>query len=288
MGNILNNKIAIITGASRGIGAAIAERFAAEGAKVVITARTSEPGARLPGSLQETAERIRARGGECMCISGDLSKEADRERIIAETLEQWGGIDILVNNAAFARFSPTHRQEPKHVQLSLGINFIAPLHLTQLVVPVMIERGGGWILNLSSDTARRPASGPYQTDDRAYRFHTAASPNLYGATKAALERLTAGWAMELASDSIALNTLAPVEAVASEGALDSGSIDELAFFEPIESMAEAALALCSKPRDQLTGRITFSLPLLEELGIPVRTLDGLTKLDNVPTAPQKA
>lgn len=285
MPNTLKNKVAIVTGASRGIGAAIAARFAAEGARVVITARTDEPGGKLPGSLQQTAARIRAFGGECLTVAGNLANEADREHIVSETLAHWGQVDILVNNAAFARFGPTIEQEPKHVQLSLGINFIAPLHLGQLVLPSMTERGGSWILNLSSDTARKPGHGPYHSEDRAYRFHDTASPSLYGSTKAALERLTSGWAMELASESIAINTLAPVEAVASEGALDSGSIDSEAFFEPIEAMAEAALALCSGPRESLTGRITYSLPLLEELGISVRSLDGHTELKNVPAAP---
>lgn len=286
MPDSLASKVAIVTGASRGIGAAIAERFAAEGAKVVITARTAEPGGRLSGSLQETAERIRAKGGECLCVTGDLSKDADRERIVAETLKHWQGVDILVNNAAFARFGPTLEQQPKHVALSLGINFVGPLHLSQLVLPSMKERGGGWILNLSSDTARKPQPGPYDESDRAYRFHNTASPSLYGSTKAALERLTTGWAMELASESVAINTLAPVEAVASEGALDSGSIDEQAFFEPVEAMAEAALALCSKPGTTLTGRNTYSLHLLEELGIPVQSLDGLNPLEDVPPAPR--
>lgn len=287
MSLMLKDKVAIITGASRGIGAAIAARFAAEGAKVVITARTSEPGGRLPGSLKETAERIHAQGGECIYVTGDLAQADDRERIMAAALEKWGGVDILVNNAAFAKFGPTLQQQAKHLDLSLGINFVAPLHLSQLAVPSMTERGGGWILNLSSDTSRKAEPGPYQEDDRSYRFHNTTSPSLYGATKAALERLTTGWAMELASQSIAINTLAPVEAVASEGALDSGSIDDVAFFEPIEAMAEAALALCSGPRATLTGRITYSLHLLEELGIKVRTLDGTAELENVPTAPQK-
>lgn len=286
MSGTLNNKVAIITGASRGIGAAIAERFAAEGARVVITARTAEPGGRLPGSLQETEARIKAKGGECLSITADLAQETDREQIIAQTLAHWGGVDILVNNAAFARFGETRKQQSKHVQLSLSINFMAPLHLSQLAIPSMIERNGGWILNLSSDTSRKPVQGPYQQDDRSYRFHNTASPSLYGATKAALERLTTGWAMELAGDGVAMNTLAPVEAVASEGAMDSGSIDEQAFFEPIEAMAEAALALCSGPRQSMTGRTVYSLNLLEELGIPVRSLDGKTELGNVPSAPR--
>lgn len=286
MPQLLSDKVAIVTGASRGIGAAIAKRFAAEGAKVIITARTAMPGGRLPGSLEETAAAIREQGGECLCITADLSKPTDRERIIAETLNRWDRVDILVNNAAIARFGPTAGQTAKYVSLSLEINFVAPLHLSQLVLPSMKARGGGWILNLSSDTARKPNPGPYEKNDRAYRFHNTASPTLYGSTKAALERLTSGWAMELAEDSVALNTLSPVEVVASEGALDSGSIDDLAFFEPLESMAEAALALCSRPVTALTGRIASSLLLLEELGIPVRSLNGLNKINDVPPAPR--
>lgn len=286
MPGLLTHKVALVTGASRGIGAAIAERFAAEGASVVITARTGHPGGKLPGSLEETAARIRARGGECLCVTGDLSREADREQLVATALEHCGGVDILVNNAAFARFKPTTEQQARHVQLSLGINFIAPLHLSQLALPSMTQRGGGWILNLSSATASNPGHAPYHSEDRAYRFHNTSSPTLYGATKAALERLTTGWAMELASQSIAVNCLAPVEAVASEGALHSGSIDEQAFFEPIEAMAEAALALCSRPQATLSGRTAMSLYLLEELGVPVRSLDGLTTLDDVPPAPR--
>ena len=217
MPNSLNNKVAIITGASRGIGAAIAERFAAEGAKVVLVARTSEPDGKLPGSLNETAARIRAKDGDCLCVQADLGSETDRERIVNETIAYYGGVDI-------------------------------------------------------------PAPAPYDPNDRAYRFHTTHSPTLYGSTKAALERMSTGMAMEVAADNVAVNTLAPVEAVASEGALKSGSIDDIAHMEPIEAMAEAALALCSRPQDRLSGRIALSLPLLRELDVTVMGLDGTSPL----------
>lgn len=280
MPNILQNKIAIITGASRGIGAGIAERFAAEGAKVVLVARTSAPGGKLPGSLDETAARIRAKGGDCLCIQADLGSETDRERIVSETVAHYGGVDILVNNAAWARFAPSYAQPPERVELAYAVNFFAPLHLSQLVIPLMKTRGGGWILNLSSATSNIPAPAPYDTNDRAYRFHTTHSPTLYGSTKAALERMSTGMAIEVAADNIAVNTLAPVEAVASEGAIKSGSIDDIAHMEPIEAMAEAALALCSRPQDRLSGRISLSLPLLRELGVTAMRLDGATALPN--------
>ena len=278
MHRTLSNKVAIVTGASRGIGAAIAERFAAEGAHVALIARTSAPGGKLPGSLDETAARLRAQGGDCLCIQADLGSATDRERIVTETLAHFGGVDILVNNAAWARFAPSYAQPPERVELAYAVNLFAPLHLSQLVLASMKARGGGWILNLSSATSNIPPPAPYDANERAYRFHTTHSPTLYGSTKAALERMSTGLAMELAADNIAVNTLAPVEAVASAGALKSGSIDELAHMEPIEAMAEAALALCSRAQNTLSGRISLSLPLLRELGVKVMNLDGASPL----------
>ena len=191
MASTLNNKVAIITGGSRGIGAAIAERFAAEGAKVVLVARTRAPGGKLPGSLDETAARIRAQGGNCHCVQADLGSAGDRERIVTETVAHYGGVDILVNNAAWARFAPSYAQPPERVELAYAVNVFAPLHLSQLVIPLMKACGGGWILNLSSVTSKLPPPAPYDPNERAYRFHTTHSPTLYGSTKAALERMSA-------------------------------------------------------------------------------------------------
>ncbi|MGV8805929.1 MAG: SDR family NAD(P)-dependent oxidoreductase [Polaromonas sp.] len=278
MTDTLKNKVAIITGASRGIGAAIAERFAAEGAKVVITARTLDADGKLPGSLRETAGRIRARGGECHCVQADLSDPVDRARIVPEALAHFGGLDILVNNAAWARFKPTREQLPRYTHLAFEINYFAPLELAQQAIESMVARGGGWILNLSSTTSQHPDAAPYDPKNRSFQFHQHMSPTLYGSTKAALERLSAGLAAELAPVNIAVNTLAPVEAVASVGALKSGAIDAVAHLEPEEAMAEAALQLCSRPQAQFSGRCALSLPLLRELGVAVRMLDASAPL----------
>ena len=274
MPETLKNKVAIVTGASRGIGAAIAYRFAAEGAKLVISARTVKPDGRLPGSLEETAARIRATGAEVHCVQADLGDPTDRARIVPEAIARFGGVDVLVNNAAWARFRPTVKQTPKDTHLAFEINYFAPLELSQQSIPSMIGRGGGWILNLSSATSKHPEPAPYDTANRYFGFHVHSGPTLYGSTKAALERMSAGFAAELAASHIAVNTLAPVEAVASEGALETGTIDAGAHMEPVEAMAEAALALCSRPPAQLSGRCVLSLPLLRELGLAVRTLDG--------------
>ena len=283
----LTGQVMIVTGASRGIGAAIAYRFAAEGARLVITARTLEPDGKLPGSLRETADRIRALGAEVHCVQADLSDPASRARIVPETVERFGGVDILVNNAAWARFRPTLQQLPKHAHQAFEINFFAPLELAQQAIPLMRERGGGWILNLSSETSRRPAAAPWNTTERYHQFHVHSGPTMYGSSKAALERMTAGFAAELAGSGIAMNALAPVEAVASEGAIASGTVDDGAHWEPMEAMAEAALALCTCDPEAISGRCVLSLPLLAELGRTVMTLDGRSALAGftLPRAP---
>lgn len=277
----LVGKVAIVTGASRGIGAAIAKRFAAEGARVALVARTVEEGdSKLAGSLHEVAEWIRAHGGECVCIAADLSDEESRKRIVPQAIEAFGGVDILVNNAAWGRYRPAHQQRLRDLRLAWEINVVAPLDLTQQCLESMKSRGAGWVVNLSSATADLPHPAPYDFNERYIDFNLNVGPTLYGSTKAALQRLSAGLAVELAPYHIAVNTLAPVEAVASEGAVELGVIDAGAHYEPPEAMAEAALALSTRPAARLSGRITLSLELLRELGM--NTVMGLDGHDPLP------
>ncbi|MBK6581788.1 MAG: SDR family NAD(P)-dependent oxidoreductase [Gammaproteobacteria bacterium] len=272
----LEGKVAIVTGASRGIGAALAIRLAAEGARVTLVARTVEEGSsRLPGSLNSVAGRIRDMGGECICIAANLAKEKERSHIVPETIARFGGVDILVNNAAWCRYQATHEQRLKDVRQTFEINVVAPLHLTQQAIPSMKERGAGWVVNLSSATVNLPDPAPYDFEKRYTMFNLHAGPSMYAATKACLERMTAGQAVELAQYNIAVNTLAPVEAVMSEGAIEIGTVDAGAHLEPEEAMAEACLELSSRPASELSGRILLSLDLLRELGMnTVRTLGG--------------
>jgi len=271
---LLAGKVAIVTGASRGIGAAIARRFAAEGAAVAIVARTVEPGGQLPGSLRETAELIRAAGGRCETIQADLADPESRARIVPEAVAHFGRLDILVNNAAWARFMPIWEATPRQMHLAFQMNVFAPHELSQQALPFMQEQGQGWILNISSVTSNLPDPAPYDSSDRFVQFNMQGHPNIYGTSKAALNRLTAGWAIECADMGIAANALSPVGAVASEGALAVGGWDERDHLEPVEAMAEAALQLCHRPAAELSGQAVCSLPLLERLGVPIRGLDG--------------
>ncbi|MDE2596900.1 MAG: SDR family NAD(P)-dependent oxidoreductase [Sphingomonadales bacterium] len=274
MTGVLAGKVAIVTGASRGIGAAIARRFAAEGAKVALVARTLEPGGALAGSLAETVATIAEAGGEAVAIQADLASPEGRAGIVPEAVARFERLDILVNNAAWARFVPICEAQPKHFDLAFQVNLHAPQHLSQAALPHLRAAGQGWILNISSATADLPPPAPWDANDRYIAFNRDGHATLYGASKAALDRLTAGWAVELSRERIAINSLAPVGAVASEGALEVGGWDEHDHIEPIEAMAEAALQLCHCTAAELNGQVVRSLPLLERLGVAVRTLDG--------------
>jgi citronellol/citronellal dehydrogenase len=264
-----SGKRALVTGASRGIGAAVAERLAAEGADVAITARTAETHPRLAGSLGETAERLGRYGGKVAVIVADLTDEHDRGRIVPEAVAQLGGpVDILVNNAAAAMYAPVLDFPLKRRRILFEANVFAPVDLTAAAAPAMVEAGCGWIINVSSGAAR-PWDGP--PFDLGSQGSTVAT---YGASKAALNRLTNAMAAELDGTGVRVNTVEPRAAVMSEGAAalvgETLPADKL---EPMEHMVEAVVALCDCPAE-VTGRSFVSLDLLDDWGIEVRGLDG--------------
>lgn len=262
MAGRLEGKVAIVTGASRGIGAEIAERFAAEGAKVLITARTKGKGENaMDGSLDETAQRIVAAGGVAEIQVADMSRPEDREAVVATAEGAFGKVDILVSNAAVTWFTPVADFQDKKFRLMFEVQVTAPFHLAQLVIPTMRKNGGGNILNISSGAAKHPQQ-PY--GPRAMRGGT-----VYGMCKGALERFSTGLAAELFDDNIAVSALSPNQVVPTPGTihhhLTTGDDDPNA--EPTSVMAAAALELCARPAAELTGRIAYSQDLLNELGV---------------------
>jgi citronellol/citronellal dehydrogenase len=258
-------KIALVTGASRGLGKAIAERFAAEGAAVAITARTLDPDPRYAGSLRETRDGIEAAGGKAVAIQADLSRSEDRERLMAEVVEQVGAPDILVNNAAVTFLRPLDGFPEKRARLMVEMHVLAPLHLTQLALPAMRERSRGWVLMLTSLAGERIDGPPFSDFDRSAGF------GMYGTAKAAMSRLAQSFAAELHDDGIAVNAAAPSDPVATPGA---GTLDlAKTRTEDISLITETAFILCTGDPAVLTGRVAHTQPFLAEMGRSQQSFD---------------
>ena len=277
MGESCAGKRALVTGASRGLGRAMAQRLASEGAVVAAVARTLRPGdGTYAGSLAETVALIEAAGGRAVAVPFDLGDSAlDRTELVGSVEERLGGaVAILVNNAAAARHYDVRfaTMTSRLFHETVALNVWAAWDLALAALPAMRAQGSGWILNVSSRAAEPKLGPPFHVPSRV------GAQCVYGASKAMLDRPTTGAAAELWEDGIAVNALAPEAAVATENAVTTAGVTA-EISEPAETFAEAALALCSGDPKVLTGRVAYSLSLLVELDRPVRTLDGTALVD---------
>lgn len=259
----MEGRVALVTGASRGIGEAIAARFASEGAAVAVTARTVEEGDHpLPGSISATVASIRDDGGVAIAVAADLGRAEDRRRLVDTVTDELGPIDVLVNNAAITWFEPVIGFDEGHWRTMFEVQVRAPFELAQLVLPAMKERGAGWILNISSAAGRHPEGPPYAP---------AGGSTVYGMCKAALERFTTGLASEVHADGIAVNVVSPSGLVVTPGVRHHRLHERVPEdrHEPVSYMAEAAHALCTGDPATVTGMVTYAQPCLEALGVPL-------------------
>tara|TARA_R110002073_G_scaffold307397_2_gene477114 strand:- start:25375 stop:26313 length:939 start_codon:yes stop_codon:yes gene_type:complete len=257
-------RVALVTGASKGgCGTTIAMRLAAEGARVAITARSAD-------GLERTRAAIEAAGGEVLPLVCDLADPAQRESLVAQVEAHFGSVDILVNNAAAGDYKPFADWSLAELETLQQVNVWAPWRLSQQVLPGMQARGCGWILNLTTSVAELPAGPPFG------KTAPAQAGSAYGASKAALNRMTVGLAAEVEGTGVTVNALTPQAAVLTPELAqvrDAGYLDA-DFFEPLETMVEAATVLCTTRDPALHGRIVYSLELLLELGQPVRDFMG--------------
>ena len=261
----LDGKVAIVTGASRGIGAEISRLFAAEGARVVCVARTLKEGDHiLEGSLQMTCAQIRESGGEATAIAANISLPEDCERLVEETKAAYGTADVLVNNAALTYFIPIKDYPLNRWMRTWAVNIHAPFLLSQLVLPDMIDKKSGSIVNISSSSAIGPGRGPYDEKSKEDIGVTC-----YGAEKAALERFTQGLALEVFEYGVSVTCLSPSVVVPTPGTLYHklvNSMDDPRGEHP-ELMAKATLLLATEPQEKITGRVTYTQEILKEYGM---------------------
>ncbi len=260
----LAGKVAVVTGASRGIGQEIATLFSAEGAKVVCAARTLNEGDhQLAGSLNRTVEAIRAKGGEAAAVTADVSTEAGCLSLIEQARAAYGPIDVLVNNAALNYYIPTVDYPTNRWVRAFAVNVHGPFILSKTVLPDMIAKRAGAIVNISSGSAIGPGRGPYEDQ-------TAHGGVLYGATKAALERFTQGLAQEVSQyGGITIAAVSPSRVVPTPGTVFHklmSSLDDPKG-EPPAYMARAVLLLATEPASKVNGRVTYSQQILKEYGL---------------------
>jgi citronellol/citronellal dehydrogenase len=272
----LDGKVALVTGASRGVGAATAVALAQAGCNVACAARaTKADPQRTPGTLDETVAKIEAIGRRGLAIPTNLAVDAQVEAMVAGTVDHFGRLDILVNNAAITFVGdldiPLHRYD-----LIMQVNLRAPMIAMREAVPAMRAAGGGVVINVSSVAAMYPHS----------------SLMAYGISKIGLERLTVDAAVQLASSNIAVNCFRIDVAVASEGFLANTPAVDHSNWEPSAVAAEGIVWMVRQPASY-SGRRESMFALRHREGImapqipappteapPVELHDGLVALSD--------
>ena len=272
----LQGRIALVTGSSRGIGRAVAQRLAAAGATVVVTARSAEQSATVPGTLAETVALIEAAGGRALALAADLEQPQQRDGLAARAAQAAGGLDILINNAGFADYARVEDMPMALFERTLDHYLRVPFALAQQAIPLMKRRGAGWIVNLGSVTAQAPQR-PYDW------FAANGGATVYAAVKAALARFTQGLAAELLDSNIAVNLVAPSTAIRTPGA--SRYIPEEYPTEDPAYIAETVLAMCRLPAAQRSGLLAHSMHFPAALNLPVYSLDGRQRLPEARVPP---
>lgn len=242
MSTQLKGKVALVTGASKGIGAAIARQLAADGAAVAINYAGSRDGA------EKTVNTIISEGGKAIAIQGDVSKKADVTRIIATVKETYGRLDILVNNAGVYAFGTLDDFSEEDYHRQFGINVLGPFLLSQAALPLFPETGGS-IVNISSVVGERPLAGS----------------SVYSATKGAVDTFTKALAVELGGRNIRVNAVAPgiiaTEGYETAGVKDSDLEKDVVSRTPLarvgqpQDIARIVSYLASENAGWLTGEI---------------------------------
>ncbi|MCV7241615.1 SDR family oxidoreductase [Mycobacterium mantenii] len=249
----LKDRVVVVTGASRGIGAAIAERAAQDGAAVALLARTETPNPKIAGTLAETADAVHRAGGRALPLACDVRDPAAVASAIASVAEKFGGIDVVVNNAGALDLRPTAQLPPKNLRRLLEINVEGPFAVVQAALAHLRRSGNAHVVNVSP---------PLNMDPRWVGAHVGHTVGKY-----AESLLTLGWAEEFASVPIAVNSLWPATTIASTGMMVAlGGAAVRAQARSPQIMAEAVHALVTRPAAACSGHFYTDEQILREEG----------------------
>ena len=235
----MDGMVAAVTGASRGIGAAIAKAYAEEGADVIIVARTEQEGGRLPGTIHGTVDQIKEAGGRAVAVKCDVTKDEEVQALAQAVKDQFGRLDVLVNNAGIRVNVPLLDLEFRHWDLTMRVNMHGPFLGCKHLAPIMVEQGGGSIINVTSSAAQniRPKGVSYSV------------------SKAALDVFTIGLAKELEENDIAVNALSPGP-IKTEGAVFTSPPDfDWTGWHPPEVLGPPSIWLAHQTAKTFTGQV---------------------------------
>ncbi len=249
----LGGKTLFITGASRGIGKAIALKAAADGANVAIASKTSDPHPKLPGTIHSAAEEIEAAGGKALAVQTDIRFEDQVKAAVEKTAAAFGGIDILVNNASAINLTPTLATPIKRFDLMWGVNARGTFLVSQACLPHLKQAANPHILTLSPPLKLRPDY---------FRNHLAYTMSKFGMSLCVL-----GMAEEFRGDGVAVNALWPRTVIATAALAMLGGMVQPESCRKPEIMADAARAILVRPSRETTGNFFIDEEVLAEEGI---------------------
>jgi NAD(P)-dependent dehydrogenase (short-subunit alcohol dehydrogenase family) len=253
----------VVSGASRGIGLAMALGAARRGANVVLLAKTAEPHPRLPGTVYTAAAEIEAAGGKAVAVIGDVRREEDVQAAVDAAVQQFGGVDVCVNNASAIAVDPTEELSAKKFDLMQQINIRGTFLLTKACLPHLRKSANPHVLTIAPPLNLRP-------------YWLGIHPS-YTLSKYGMTLLSLGWADEFADAGIAFNCLWPETYIATAAVANSSSAEELAASRSPEIMADAAVEMLSRPSREFSGQCCIDADVLAEAGV-----DDLSKYGGGP------
>ncbi|MES1197984.1 MAG: NAD(P)-dependent oxidoreductase [Chitinophagaceae bacterium] len=251
---LFENKTILISGATRGIGKAIALRLAKEGANIVIAAKSVEENSKLGGTIFSAAKEIEDAGGKALAVQCDIRFEEQIQNVVTKAIEKFGGIDIVINNASAISLTPTEQTVPKRFDLMYDINVRGTFLVTKTCIPYLKRSSNAHILTLSP---------PLNMDSKWFEKHVA-----YTISKYSMSMMTMGWAAEFKKDGIAANSLWPrttIDTAAVRNLLGGAMLANMSRITDI--LADAAFYILQKPSTECTGNLFIDEQVLANEGI---------------------